>query len=349
MSKRILYISYAVYPSRSANSIQSYKMASALAGLNDRVYFLARTIASETNIREYYGKTSMRFLPFPIVLNNKLTQKATLILFPLVAKFYLKIINPDITYIRDVRLLATVLQSSGNVVVELHAPIDDEKIINSINHAYKRVTVVCISKKLHEFFATKIKCKTLVLSDACTFPVVRNINPHENQVVFTGHLYEHRGVDQILRIAKQFPKLQFIFVGGTESDISKWKNENRSSNVKFLGFTPPSKITEIQQRAGFLIINYSKKLNTASYCSPLKLMEYISTTNIVIATNFGPIIEEYKNYLFVCEADDDLALASLLHRLVENYNQIKIDQQHKVSRLAIYTWEMRASDLLSSL
>ena len=164
--------------------------------------------------------------------------------------------------------------------------------------------------------------------------------------MFTGHLYEHRGIDQILRVAKSLPGLIFEIYGGTESDIKYWKTQNRNKNVIFKGFVSPKKIGEIQAKSGILLINYSKKLNTAKYCSPLKLTEYISTGNIVVSSDFGPIVEEYVEYVQICEADNDQALIKTLENICRDYERLLQLQKKKVSMRPPLDWLGRCSELL---
>ena len=94
------------------------------------------------------------------------------------------------------------------------------------------------------------------------------------------------------------------------------------------------------------LINYSKKLNTAKYCSPLKLTEYISTGNIVVSSDFGPIVEEYKEYIQTFEADNDQALIQTLKNICRGYERLLKLQKKKVSSRPPLDWVERCEELL---
>ena len=42
-------------------------------------------------------------------------------------------------------------------------------------------------------------------------------------IAYTGHLYEWKGADTLAKAAQQLPDMTFVFVGGTEADVQRFK------------------------------------------------------------------------------------------------------------------------------
>ena len=55
---------------------------------------------------------------------------------------------------------------------------------------------------------------------------------------YVGHLYEGRGIEVIIELAQRLPDVGFFVVGGTETDIRKYKRLYDLNNLAFLGFMP---------------------------------------------------------------------------------------------------------------
>lgn len=173
--------------------------------------------------------------------------------------------------------------------------------------------------------------------------------------VYTGHLYQGRGIDLIVRLAELLSDHLFLVVGGREADVMRYRElTNGVQNLCFLGFKPPAEVSLYLQAADVLLMPYEEEVytragtNTAAFASPMKMFEYMAAGKPIIASNL-PVLQEvlkdginalllpYSNTQSWCEAlrrlQHETKLAATLSR------QAKSDVQE-------YTWENRAQYIL---
>lgn len=340
------YISSGNIPGISANSIQVYRMAHGFSMNGLDVDLITSNIEPETDVHEFYGGAGFSITKIGTPLGKYLPARIREYFYHQNVKFHVDERAFDIIYTRIPSMLR-LIKGDLPCVLELHKSDLQEWEIELIRSKSKLV-LITISDVLKTQLESILGMEVRILPDAAT-EIEFSGKVDKEKVLFTGHLYENRGIDQLLRVAPKIPMLQFDIIGGREQDIRKWKKLNSNPNVKFMGFVPPAQVATYQAKAGILLINYSKKLNTAQYCSPLKLMEYIATGNLVVCTKFGPVVEEYKKLLHVCAADDDDELVALLTDIQQNYDQYSKKQKATLAKQGVYTWTQRAREVLSFL
>jgi glycosyltransferase involved in cell wall biosynthesis len=155
----------------------------------------------------------------------------------------------------------------------------------------------------------------------------RQLNLPEGLTVgFTGHIYPGRGADLLFELAKQMPRVNFLWVGGTPELVSFWKAklaEARAANVTMTGFVEHSLIPLYQAAADVLLMPYARTIEASSgqdiaeVINPMKMFEYMAAGRVVVTADL-PVIREVlnENSALFCKAgeigDWRLAIESLL-------------------------------------
>ena len=179
--------------------------------------------------------------------------------------------------------------------------------------------------------------------------------PEAPTVMCTGHLYEGRGADLFLSLAKLFPRVQFVWVGGRAEDVQAWKQRAESNNITFTGHIPNSELPLYQAAADILLLPYGRTImgssgtaDSARVASPMKMFEYMAAGRAIVSADL-PVIREvlHENNAAFCEPGDlhswQTALDDLLHdgnRRTALGDQAKRDAQQ-------YTWLARAERILN--
>ena len=66
--------------------------------------------------------------------------------------------------------------------------------------------------------------------------LIKIIKIKKNSIGYLGHLYEGRGIQLIIKLAKEFPQNNFYIVGGAEQHVMTWKKNLNLDNIFSLDF-----------------------------------------------------------------------------------------------------------------
>jgi glycosyltransferase involved in cell wall biosynthesis len=119
--------------------------------------------------------------------------------------------------------------------------------------------------------------------------------PLDRPVVgFSGHLYEGRGVEELLLCAQMLEKAYFLIVGGEPGDIQRCRafaQQLGLSNVEFAGFVSQPRLGRYLLASDVLVMPYTKKTVTYQCMSPMKMFDYLACGRPIVATDF-PVVRE---------------------------------------------------------
>jgi glycosyltransferase involved in cell wall biosynthesis len=233
----------------------------------------------------------------------------------------------------------------------------------------KNFKVVVVTKRLREdFIKIGFKSENILIApdgvDLAEFDIEISKEEARNRVVlpldakivmYTGHLFEWKGADILLQVAKlisndQFlisknNEILFVFVGGTEHDIKSFiKKAEGLDNVLILGHKPHSQIPTYLKAADVLVLpNNDDEGIFSLYTSPLKLFEYMAAKRSIVASDL-PSIREVLNdaNAFLVKSGDPSALAEGICRAFLDNQKIEMAFRD-VQR---YAWNKRAGDIL---
>ena len=171
-------------------------------------------------------------------------------------------------------------------------------------------------------------------------------------IVYSGNLYRHRGIENILQAANSLKNKNFAFVlaGGSTDDIKYYKeyaqsNNSQLNNVYFLGHIPHSQVMPLLSIADLILVTYSKLCPTINTMSPIKLTEALSANNQILATDLPRIRTLSQKYTVNYYAPDDTQ--NLTHKITQLLSNT-INKASLKSSLN-FTWEDRANKILNKV
>jgi glycosyltransferase involved in cell wall biosynthesis len=118
---------------------------------------------------------------------------------------------------------------------------------------------------------------------------------------YTGHLYPGRGADLLLEVARRLPEVHFILVGGEPRDVADLRARSADlGNVKIPGFVPNAELPGWQAACDALLMPYQPRVAASSggdigrYLSPMKMFEYLACARPVLSSDL-PVLRETLN------------------------------------------------------
>jgi glycosyltransferase involved in cell wall biosynthesis len=177
--------------------------------------------------------------------------------------------------------------------------------------------------------------------------------PEKSQlVVYTGHLYSWKGVDTLVSSASMIPEVRVFLVGGTDSDIAKYREMYKEiKNLFIAGHRPHQEIPLWQRAADILILPNTGKENISKYyTSPMKLFEYMASKTPIIASRIPSITEILNddNSLLV-EPDSPTELATAINKIMCDNSLGKKYSEQAFADVRKHSWNERAKRILGFL
>ncbi|QIR06506.1 glycosyltransferase family 4 protein [Salinivibrio costicola] len=372
---KVVYISNAILPSKSANSIHIMKMCQALADNGHEVTLLAPNYKDKiepnvSDIFRFYGVRDnfiLKKLSVPNIKGRLLLYISGILFFLIKNKF-------DYVYSRFIygSIVASILRLEN--IYESHAPIC---VTNKIERwlfskligmpSFKRLVV--ISGTLKRYYLEKYPniSKEIQVAHDGADPVSDfdqraklEGNPGGIKVGYIGHLYRGKGIEVIENICDKVPDdIEFHIVGGTAQDVEYWKSKCNSSNVFFYGFVPQKDVSSYINALDICLLPNQKVVRTfgskgdigsniGEYTSPLKLFDYMSHRKAIISSNHEVLCEVLNtNNCLLVGADDFDAWVLALERLREEGFRNRLAEQ-AFRDFSKYSWKNRAKNILGN-
>lgn len=169
-------------------------------------------------------------------------------------------------------------------------------------------------------------------------------------VVYTGHLYDWKGVDVLAGAAALLSeKFLVVFVGGTEPDIESFaKKYGMHKNILIAGYRSHSEIPIWQKAADVLILpNTAKDKLSMLYTSPMKLFEYMASKRLIIASKIPSVTEilNDKNSILV-PPDNTEALAEAIQKAQKGIFPATDLAKRAFEDVQNHSWSKRAKRIL---
>jgi glycosyltransferase involved in cell wall biosynthesis len=374
-TKKLTYIANLRLPTEKAYGIQIAKMCEAFAdnGAEVNLIFpLRKNPHIKEDIHSYYSiknnfKTKRIWAPdfyFP----GRLDVISVLIKSFISAVFlsaYALSVKSEVIYSRDELLLFLLSFFKKNLTFEAH---NLSKSRNVFYRRFKKINlkVVVITKRLKEDFV-KIGFSPeniLVVPDGVDldeFNIDVSKEDARNKVglslnaqiaMYTGHLFDWKGADTILEVARQCKDVLFVFVGGMTADIEKFRKKAKLlmlENVLIFGHRPHKDVPLFLKAADILLLpNSSKEEISRSHTSPLKLFEYMASARPIIASDL-PSLREILD-----ENTATFAIPNNPNSWADKIRSVMADSDLRVGlssraleKVKNYTWAKRAEKIIS--
>ena len=295
----------------------------------------------------------------------------------LLSSFFIKTKKDDLIYLRNIEGLLFWPRRNKNVFFEIHFLSKKDRFFLFLVKRARGVIVV--TQKLKD---TLIEYgiapeKILVAPDAVDleeFSIKQsreecrlklNLPPDKKIVMYTGHLYDWKGATVLLEAAQQFSMLNdqfsknllFVFVGGTDEDIKKFKAQSsKLKNVVIVGHRQHKEMPFWLKSADVLVLPNSGKENISKYwTSPIKMFEYMAAQKPIVASDLPSIREilddpstgSGKGNAVLVEPDNQKALADGIKRALEDKELADKISKQAYSDVKNYTWKKRAEGIIN--
>lgn len=366
----MIYVTNARIPTEKAHGIQIMKMADAFVknGAALELVIPKRFNWIKKNPFEYYGiEKGFKITRLPCLDLIPLDKYIGLIglwletiSFNLFAWPYIFFKRADIIYTRDKFLLPLVLFKK-NLTLEFHSLPRNYFLYSLFLKKIKAIVVT--SQNLKDFFVQRGISSAGIMAvpnavDLEKFKINKELDldlPKNKKIIlYTGHLYEWKGVDTLLEAARNFqfsmPNLQFIFVGGTAKDIQEFKTKCLGiQNIIVVGHRPHDEIPSWLKAADVLVLPDSAKNDPLKYgASPLKMFEYMASKKPIVASNLPSITEILnKDNAILVAPDNPESLAEGIKEALQNSQLSDKISERAFQDVQNYTWAKRAQKILN--
>ncbi len=388
---KLAYITNARIPSERANSMQAVQMVAAFAATGAEVTLYYPDRRNEefagSSLYTYYGVPETfqaRLIPCvdwiapgnkrhplekPIFMLQTLT-------FGVALLKHLRRSPADMYFSRDAFVLAllaiAIPRARRRMFLDSHAFPESQAGKNFRNWLSSRVGgMVTNTKALRQLYLGLGLRPEAVLAASNGVNVARftsapnraaartalGLPLEERLVVYTGGLYQGRGLEELITAIKGLEAV-LIVVGGTdESAVARLKSlaaNVGAVNARFEGHRPPAEIPLYLSAADVLAMPYSRRTVapggvTTDYMSPIKMFEYMAAARPILATDL-PVLHEVlrdgENALLVAP-DDAAALADGLRRLLTDGALADRIARQARQDVEACTWDARAQAILN--
>jgi glycosyltransferase involved in cell wall biosynthesis len=371
---KVACISASSIPSTTANSMQVMKACQAISQLGHDVYLFLPGQKPDNNIdlASYYGIQAQ----FPIEwLSSRPGLHRYDFVFHAVRKA--RALKVDISYVWLLQAGIFSLLAHLPVILELHGPpegkfgpilfklfqrLPGKKRILPITRALATQIQARFDFNVSDPMLTRISPNGVDLERYTDLPepsVARQILglPPIPTAGYTGHLYPGRGMNLLMGLARSFPQIGFLWVGGQPADISKWRenlNLNNIKNVTITGFVQNIQLPLYQAAADILLMPYEKVItgssggNSSTYASPMKMFEYMAARRAIVSSDL-PVIQEVLNSTnsWLCPPEDIDSWSQAIGTLILDPNKRIALAQQAWQDVQQYTWLERAKNALA--
>jgi len=377
----LVYICNGWIPSHQANGLQTVNMCSAFAklGLRTTLYYIPSPHIRDDPLQYYHVKTPLIVKPlpravFPIRKNFTLEKWTSLpsffhaFIWSGFVTHLVSQIKADLYFVRSPILAWWLGRRRLTTVLEIHDIKGKEQIfIRKASHQASVKLVLAVTEHLRADLAKQLHVpsdKLLTLHDgveldtfSCSITKKKarqrlGLPLDKPMVVYTGQLSTEKGVDTLVRAAPMLKGIHVFIVGHVPEWLHRALRETKANNVTLVGFRSHSDALLFQKAADVLVLPHSMKfLHSAYYTSPLKLFEYMAAGVPIVASDLPShreVIRHGENGWLV-KPDNPGALAQGIHSLLENNAVAQRLAKQATRDVQSYTWEQRASEILTRL
>jgi glycosyltransferase involved in cell wall biosynthesis len=369
----LLYISSGNIPSRWANSVQTMKMSEAYGGMIPGFALLISTglaewMAKKVDLWRWYGiRKSFAVLRLPTSFGlNPDRHRGEDRRFIRFSPTYARKLRTDLVITRSLPIAYGCLIAGIPVVFEMHSvprsPAHRRQLEAIAQHPLL-VGVVALNDVIRgavlraggngdAMIMAGAAVDPLPFESACDRGTARDrfdIADERPVVVYTGHLYDYKGIAPLLEAARSQPDVLYLLVGGWPEDVERWRADASDlANVRFEGFVPNTQIPDYLAAADICIHPHSAHHDVAGWTSPLKLLEYMAAGRPIVATAIPGIRDLlfHDHNAIVVPPDDAASLAGGVRRLLDDPELAERLSLQACEDVEHHTWEKRARGVL---
>ncbi|MEO6150168.1 MAG: glycosyltransferase family 4 protein [Mucilaginibacter sp.] len=375
---KIFYAVQADIPSKAAHSLHFMKQCQGLAANGHEVYLIFPATAAnrkltDRELYEYYNvEASFKLVKIPY---RSLPAKKLIYCLE-VARYVSS--KGGIFFTRDPDIASVGVFFGLKTMLELHAPLSSSlmrakhvwKFLrnNLLKSAFLTKIIVISDALKNNLIAGGIKESLITVAhDGSDIPakvtpiVFADTENYNAEIGYTGHLYEGKGMEIIIKVAAMLPKTRFHVVGGFDKDINYWKEKAAADNINnivFHGFVKQSHISAYIYAFDICLLPNQRSIkvygnseaNISDITSPLKMFDYMAHGKAIISSDIA-VLKEVLNEenAVLCDPDDAQAWANAMELLMgDNEKRSKLGNNALRDFEEKYTWKKRAELIVNS-
>ncbi|MFA5853689.1 MAG: glycosyltransferase [Patescibacteria group bacterium] len=372
----IAYVANVRLPTEKAHGLQIMSMCRAFARNGHKVRLVVpkrKNIHDESPWAFYGFREEFEIVHVPIydfISHDRVLGRVALWLntlqFLIAARRTVRRFKPDVVYAREAWY--------GSLAPEVPHVFEAHDFTSRVTPLHRRwwkrvARIVTVTNGLKKVFAAQgVPEEKMTVAhdgvDEATFAVrdtkaearaILGLPSESFLAIYTGHLYDYKGADDLLEAAVSVPQhVKILFVGGRPNDLARLKAraaELRTTNVLFAGQVPHAKIPTYLRAADVAVLpTRGTDRHASEFLSPLKLFEYLAAGKALVATDLPSVREVLSGTtaLFV-PPSDPAALAKALSTLAESPARVASLEQESLRLAATHTWTRRAESVLAGL
>lgn len=366
---KILYLANIRLPTEKAHGIQIMKMCEAFARTGAQIELVVpkRYNAIVADPFDYYGVErifTITTLPTPdFVKWGRAGFLIQAVHFARLARQHLRRTKPDVVYSRD-KVVLLLLPQTTPFVWEIHTG-EPRRVVRMLGKRAKAIVTITNSLAVECNSFGISREKIIVAHDAVDlrqFSVSISqkearhklgLPSNKHLVLYTGHLYSHKGADIFAQAAKFLEAdARVVIVGGTEADLRRFRAVYRDiGNLLMVGQHPHTDMPYYLKAADVLVLPNSALNETSQlHTSPMKLFEYMASGTPIVASDIPSlreIVDESMVYFFT--PDDSESLARVIRAVLAQY-PIALEKASEAFAVATrYSWDIRAHNILARM
>ena len=356
---QIYYLAEIDLPTTSAYSLHVLKMCDALAKNNN-----VKLIIFSCEKKFDYFELKKNYLlknKFEIICCHKIKKKTNFFLRAKFAFFCKKTINKN-SLIISRSIIASLYLSFFNYFnyLEIHHNLKGltKLLFFFKDFLLKNIFYILIHKNLLKVLS--IKKNYIILDDAADVNNFKYKKKYKYTFSYLGSLYKGKGVEIIIYLAKIFTKHDFNIFGDlatADQEIIGLIKKNNLQNLYLHGYINYSNAVNAIKSSRYLLMPYqnrvmvrSNNLDVSNFMSPLKMFDYLSSGNVLIASDM-PVYQHIlkDNYNCVLASPNNFAdwkkkILFILNRKIDVTNIKK----NALLTAKKYTWERRVDLILNN-
>lgn len=178
-------------------------------------------------------------------------------------------------------------------------------------------------------------------------------------VGYTGHLYEGRGLELMVDLARRNSGVSFLWVGGEPEAVKRWESRLSNlgiENIELIGFVPNERLPFYLAACNILLMPYERHIagssggDTAMFASPMKAFEYMASGRAILTSDLPVLREVLDEEIAVLLAPEDIeGWDQALKELIGDPDHRARLGKNARARVDQFSWTMRARRSLAGL
>tara|TARA_B100001057_G_scaffold19957_1_gene18506 strand:+ start:4131 stop:5240 length:1110 start_codon:yes stop_codon:yes gene_type:complete len=366
---KIVYLFNSSVPSYNASSLQVVNMCNEISNTVGKLTLITPNTGINKSISEHYG-IKKNFNIIKIKKFDKFPRGLNYYLYSIYSIMTGLKLRPDLFITRNYFTLFLLLLLRKKVIFEVHSSLLIEGRINNFVVKYFKIldskniiNLVFITRSVKDFFYEKYKIKSRrssILSSASNIKTFLS-QPQKKlflNIGYFGLVNKSRGINFLCQLSKIDMKNRYYIYGCTRDTVNSYKKKFKNKNVFFHEYVPYKNVKNLMCQMDLFIMPYEKEVTTsgnvgniASYTSPMKLFDYLSSSKPIIASSLNVLREvlvDKKNCIFV----DSLNIYKwklIINKILLNNSQREIISRNNFFLAKNYTYHNRVLKMFNNL